>query len=48
MERLKEYEYSQDHIKHFLEWKMLENKIMKGGGIDDSLQKEIKSEQEKW
>jgi len=27
---------------------MLENKIMKGGGIDDSLRKEIKSEQEKW
>ncbi|KAL4098653.1 hypothetical protein QTP88_023213 [Uroleucon formosanum] len=48
MERLKEHEDSQDHINNFLEWKMLENKVMKGGGIDDSLQKEIKSEQEKW
>ncbi|KAL4141548.1 hypothetical protein QTP88_004173 [Uroleucon formosanum] len=48
MECLKEHEDFQDHIKYFLEWKMLENKIMKGGGIDDSLQKEIKSEQEKW
>ncbi|KAL4153192.1 hypothetical protein QTP88_001025 [Uroleucon formosanum] len=48
MERLKEHEDSQDHIKYFLEWKMLENKVMKGGGIDNSLQKEIKSEQEKW
>jgi len=27
---------------------MLENKVMEGGGIDDSLQKEIKSEQENW
>lgn len=48
MERLKEHEDSQDHVKHFLEWKMLENKLLKGGGIDDSLQKEIQSEQEKW
>jgi len=29
MESLKEHEDSQDHIKHFKKWKMLENKVMK-------------------
>ena len=48
LNRISDHENSMFHRDAYVQWKCFEKKIRSGGFIDDSLQKSIQSEKEKW
>ena len=48
LNRISDHENSMFHRDAYVQWKCFEKKIRSGGFIDDSLQKSIQTEKEKW
>ena len=47
-DRVPEHEHRVFHRQHYLEWHTAERRLLIGSGIDTHIEKEIKSEVEKW